>query len=58
MKIEWVNGDGGLKKSNGNDRYDSQKEKEIQMKRSPYFFKRVSDRPEKPKKKQEKYGVS
>jgi hypothetical protein len=58
MEVKRVDGYGGLKKSNGNDRYDSQKEKKIQMKRSPYLFKRVSDRPQKPKKKQEKYGVS
>ena len=42
MKIEWVNGDGGLKKSNGNDRYNSQKKEKIQMKRSPYLFERIS----------------
>jgi hypothetical protein len=58
MEVKRVDGYGGLKKSNGNDRHDSQKEKKIQMKRSPYLFKCVSDRPQKPKKKQEKYRVS
>jgi hypothetical protein len=58
MEVKRVDGDGGLKESNGNDRYNSQKKEKIQMKRSPYLLKRVSDRPQKPKKKQEKYGVS
>jgi hypothetical protein len=52
MEVKRVDGDGGLEKSNGNDRYDSQKKKKIQMKRSPYLFECIPDRPKKPKKKE------
>ena len=57
MKVERIYGDGGLKKSDSDDRYDSQEKKKVQMKRTPHLLQCIPDRPEKPEEEEQKNGM-